>query len=47
VTYADGSVWFMATLLELRDGKIFRETSYFAPSSEAPEWRRAWVEPLS
>ena len=47
VTYPDGSVWFMATLLELRDGKILRETSYFAPRSEAPEWRRAWVEPVT
>jgi ketosteroid isomerase-like protein len=44
LTYPDGSTWFGAVLMELRDGKILRETEYFAPQSEAPAWRRPWVE---
>ena len=44
VTYPDGSVWCLAVLLELRDGKVFRETNYFAEPFEAPEWRAPWVE---
>jgi hypothetical protein len=31
-------------LLELKDGKVIRETDYFAPPFEAPEWRAKWVE---
>ena len=42
--YPDGSTWFGAVLMELRDGKILRETAYFAPRSEAPDWRKPWVE---
>ncbi len=45
-SYPDGSAWFGAVLMELREGKIFRETGYFAPRSEAPAWRKAWVEPI-
>lgn len=44
VTYSDGSTWFDVVLLELRDGKVLRETWYFAPPSEAPAWRAPWVE---
>ena len=44
VAYADGSTWFFAALLELRDSKVLRETLYFAPPSEAPSWRAQWVE---
>ena len=43
-TYPDGSTWFVAGLLTLRDGKIHRETWYFGPPLEAPEWRSQWVE---
>ena len=35
-----------APLLELRDGKIWRETTYWAEPFDAPAWRRQWVEPL-
>jgi hypothetical protein len=44
VGYPDGSTWYAATILELRDGKLFRETWYFAPPLEAPAWRSQWVE---
>jgi hypothetical protein len=42
--YPDGSTWFLAVLIQLRDGKVHRETWYFAPPFEAPAWRAAWVE---
>jgi hypothetical protein len=42
--YPDGSIWYVAVLMELRDGKMYRETQYFAPKSEAPAWRARWVE---
>jgi hypothetical protein len=43
-TYPDGSTWFVVSMFELRDAKIHRETWYFGPKLEAPEWRSAWVE---
>ena len=42
--YPDGTEYHIVAVLELRDGKIFRETDYFGPSFPAPEWRRQWVE---
>ncbi len=44
ITYSNGATWFYAMILELRDGKIYRETEYFAEPFEAPEWRRPYVE---
>jgi ketosteroid isomerase-like protein len=44
--YPDGSAYHVVALLELRDGKIARETDYFGPLYPAPEWRSQWVEPL-
>ena len=32
--------------LELRDAKIYRATTLFAPQIEAPAWRAEWVEPI-
>ena len=34
------------TIYELRNGKILRETGYFADPFEAPEWRKQWVEKM-
>ena len=31
-------------IFELKDGKIWRDTRYFAEPFEAPEWRAQWVE---
>ena len=43
----DGDVWSLAVIWELDDdGLIIRDTRYYAPRSEAPEWRSAWVERL-
>jgi ketosteroid isomerase-like protein len=42
--YADGSVYQGISVLELREGKVLRETDYFAQPFEAPQWRAQWVE---
>ena len=44
MVYPDGRFWFTAMLLDIRDGKIWRETTYWAEPFESPEWRAAWVE---
>lgn len=38
-----GPVYATVFVFELRDGKIARETAYWAEPFEAPEWRSAWV----
>jgi hypothetical protein len=43
-SYPDGSTWHVAALLGLRDGRLHRETWYFAPPLDAPAWRTQWVE---
>ena len=47
MTYPDGRTWFTLTLFELRDGKIWRETQYWAEPFDAPEWRRDFVDRLN
>ncbi len=42
--YPDGSLWWIVVVYELRDGRIARSTSFFAPEFEAPEWRAPFVE---
>jgi hypothetical protein len=42
--YPSGERWFVAQLLEVADGKVHRETGYFARAFEAPAWRSALVE---
>ena len=44
MAYADGKEYLVVILLELRDGKIYRETLYWAEPFEAPEWRKQFVE---
>ena len=44
LTYADGSRYLGASILELRGGKVVRETDYYAQPLQAPEWRAQWVE---
>ncbi len=41
-----GRLYYVANILELRDGKIARETRYYADPFEAPAWRAQWVEPM-
>ncbi len=42
--YADGSRFFGVSVLEFRDGRIARQTDYFAEPFSAPQWRSQWVE---
>jgi SnoaL-like domain len=44
IRYTDGTVLHGATVVEFRDGKIWKETRYYAEPFEAPAWRAAWVE---
>ncbi len=42
--YPDGVVWHFVSLMTLRDGRIWRETAYFAPPFDPPAWRSSYVE---
>jgi len=39
----DGPVYESVFVFELRDGRITRETSYWAEPFDPPEWRARWV----
>jgi hypothetical protein len=41
-----GRIYHPVLIIELRDGKIFRDTRYYAEPFEAPEWRARWIEPM-
>jgi hypothetical protein len=42
--YGGGQVFDVVLLIELRDGKMWRDRRYYAELFEAPEWRAQWVE---
>jgi hypothetical protein len=42
--YGSGQVFTVVAIIELRDGKMWRDTRYYAEPFEAPEWRARWVE---
>ena len=44
IDYGGGQVFDVVLILELRDGKMWRDRWYFAEPFEAPEWRARWVE---
>jgi hypothetical protein len=44
IDYGDGRVFDVVLILELRDGKMWRDRWYFAEPFEAPEWRSQGVE---
>jgi len=47
IDYGDGTLVSLVSILETNaDGKVTRETDYFANPFEAPEWRRQWVEEM-
>ena len=39
-----GKKFFVTNIVEFRDGKIVKQTDYFADPFEAPPWRSQWVE---
>jgi hypothetical protein len=44
IYYGGGQVLDGVVVLELKDGKVWRDTRYFAEPFEAPQWRSQWVE---
>jgi hypothetical protein len=44
MTYPDGQEYRVVDLFELREGRVYRETVYWAPPFAAPDWRRPFVE---
>jgi ketosteroid isomerase-like protein len=44
LAYADGSHYQGVSVLEFRDGKVVKETDYFAQPFNPPQWRSQWVE---
>jgi ketosteroid isomerase-like protein len=44
IDYPNGETWHVVSLLTIRDGKIWRQIDYFAPSFEAPAWRATYVD---
>ena len=40
--YGDERVFHYVSIVELKDGKMWRDTRYYAEPSEAPEWRAQW-----
>ena len=46
-SYPDGSEYRVVTILEIKDSKVLRARTYFAPEFEPPTWRAEWVEATS
>ena len=45
IDYGDGTPVSAVSIIETgADGKVIRQTDYFANPFEAPEWRSQWVE---
>ena len=42
IHYADGTVFHGVSRVEFRDGKMWRETRYYAEPFEPPAWRSGW-----
>jgi hypothetical protein len=44
VGYPDGSLWWAVNIYEVRDNRIARSRSFFAPDFEPPDWRAPYRE---
>lgn len=42
--YGDGEPYQIVFVLELRDGRIAKETGYWSKPFPAPDWRAQWIE---
>ena len=42
--YPDGSQWHVVSIGEIREGRLWRMQTFFAPRFEPPTWRSGWVE---
>jgi SnoaL-like domain len=45
IHYADGKVVHGVARVDFRDGKIWKETRYYAEPFEVPAWRASWSKP--
>lgn len=41
-----GNIVYLTSIVEFRDGRIARQTDYFANAFPAPDWRAQWVQRL-
>ena len=46
IHYPDGAVVHGVSRVEFRDGKMWRETRYYAEPFEVPAWRADWSKPV-
>lgn len=46
VRYPDETWWWAINIHELRDGRIARARTYFAPDFDPPDWRAPYREPI-
>lgn len=46
IDYGNGVPVSWVAILEFRDGKIVKETDYFADPFEPPAWRAQWVQKM-
>jgi hypothetical protein len=44
--YPNDEIWFIVSIVELRDGLMAKATRYWAPTYPAPEWRSGWTAPI-
>ncbi|MBA3403380.1 MAG: hypothetical protein H0U13_01660 [Gemmatimonadaceae bacterium] len=44
IRYPGGDTWHVVAPITVRDGKIWRETDYFAAPFDAPDWRLPYRE---
>ncbi len=44
IDYGNGVPVSIVSIVEMRDGKIAKQTDYFADPFEAPAWRSRWVQ---
>ena len=47
IHYPDGTVFYGVSRVEFRDGRIWRETRYYAEPFEVPAWRADWSKPVA
>jgi hypothetical protein len=46
IDYGDGTPVSYVGITEFRDGRVAKQTEYYANPFEAPEWRRQFVEQM-
>ena len=46
IRYGDGTTSFGVSFVQFRDGKMWRETRFYAEPFDAPAWRAHWVQKI-